>query len=56
MATEELGEGFECVPGDGLAFVDREVAERFDEVALAGPARVVVALLMLWSFCRSGFG
>ena len=34
----ERYERFEGVPGDGLAVVDREVAERFDEVALAGPA------------------
>ena len=34
-----MRERFGGVPGDGLAFVDREVAERFDEVALAGPGR-----------------
>jgi hypothetical protein len=27
------------VPGDGFAVVDREMAERFDEVALAGSGR-----------------
>jgi hypothetical protein len=37
VAAQELRECFEGVPGDGFAFVDREVAERFDEVALAGP-------------------
>jgi len=44
------------VPGDCLAFVDREVTERLDQMALAGPGRVVVALLMLWRFCRNGYG
>ncbi len=38
MAVHELREGFQGVPGDGLAVVDREVPDRFDEVALAGPA------------------
>ena len=38
VAAEQLGERLERVPGDGLAFVDRLVCERFDEVALAGPA------------------
>jgi hypothetical protein len=36
VGTQELGEGLEGVPGDGCAFVDREVPERFDQVALAG--------------------
>jgi hypothetical protein len=30
VAAQELREGLERVPGDGLAFVDREVPERFD--------------------------
>ena len=38
MAAQELRERLERVPGDGRALVDREVPERFDEVALAGPA------------------
>jgi hypothetical protein len=47
VAAQELRERLEGVPGNGLAFVDREVPERLDEVALPGTARVVVALLML---------
>jgi hypothetical protein len=54
VAAEELRERFEGVPGDGLAVVDCDVAERFDWVALAGTRRVVVELLMLWTRCRSG--
>jgi hypothetical protein len=42
VAAQELGECFEG-PGDGLALVDREVAERFDEVAPAGSARPAYA-------------
>ena len=38
-AAEQLRECLEGVPGDGLAVVDREVAKRFDEVALPGPGR-----------------
>jgi len=56
VAADEDGERLECVPRDGPAFVDREVPERLDEVRLAGPGRVVVALLMLWRFCRNGYG
>jgi hypothetical protein len=39
LAAEQGGEGIERVPGDGAAVVDREVAERFDEMRFAGPAR-----------------
>jgi len=30
VAAQQLREGFEGVPGDGLAFVDREMPKRFD--------------------------
>jgi hypothetical protein len=38
VAAHELRERLERVPRDGLAFVDREVTERLDEMALAGAA------------------
>src|SRR5438067_8227415 len=38
MTTKQGAERLERVPGDGLAAVDRQVADRFDEVALAGLA------------------
>ena len=56
VAAQELRERFRCVERDGLSPVDRVVPEGFDQVRLAGPGRVVVALLMLWRFCRSGCG
>jgi hypothetical protein len=46
VAPNEGGERFQGVPGDGLAVVDREVTERFNEVRFAGAARVGVELLM----------
>ncbi|MFZ0975230.1 MAG: hypothetical protein WAN22_23585 [Solirubrobacteraceae bacterium] len=39
VAAEQGGEGVECVPGDGAAFVDREMPERFDEVRFPASAR-----------------
>ena len=39
MATDEHRETLEGVPGDCPPLVDRLVAERYDEVTLAGPAR-----------------
>ena len=39
MAVHELRERLERVPRDGLPAVDREVPERFDEVALPRPGR-----------------
>jgi hypothetical protein len=56
VAAQELSERFGGVERDGFPAIDREVTERLDQMALAGPARVVVALLMLWRFCRSGCG
>ena len=38
VAAQHHREALERVPGDGLAAIDREVPERLDEVALAGPA------------------
>ena len=41
---------------DALAGQARADRDRDGEVCLARARRVVVALLMLWSFCRSGCG
>jgi hypothetical protein len=49
----QAGEGGEADAASLLAGAD---GQRDAEVCLAGPGRVVVALLMLWSFCRSGCG
>ena len=38
VAANERGQGFQGVPGDGLALIDREMPERFDQVRLAGAA------------------
>jgi hypothetical protein len=47
VAAQHHGEALERVPGDGLALVDGEVAERLDEMALAGPG---------WSADTQGLG
>jgi hypothetical protein len=39
VAAQQRRERLQRVPGDRLAAVDREVPERLDQVALAGPRR-----------------
>ena len=56
VAANERRERFQGVPGDGLAVVDREMPERFDQVRLAGAGRVGDALLIMWIRCPSGCG
>ena len=56
VSAQQLRECLWRVPRDRFAAIDREVPERFDQVAFAGAGRVVVALLMLWRFCRIGCG
>jgi hypothetical protein len=56
VAAQQRGERLEGVPGDGLAVVDGQVAERFDEVALAlpdGPARQRFSARAIHSRVRS---
>ena len=43
MAVNQRSQGFGGVPGNGLAVVDREMAECFDEMALAAAGKLNVA-------------
>jgi hypothetical protein len=55
LGVGEMGDPFGCsAEQDALACEAGADAERDRDVRFAGAGRVVVALLMLWSFCRNG--